>query len=101
MWSSEAVTAWERLRAVAAALESAGIAVADWRADDGEGWIPFDRSRPSTVTWDYDQAGLGWSASDGWYLLLVNSPGRRVTRPLPVPAGAEPSAVVTAVLEFR
>jgi Family of unknown function (DUF6292) len=95
------VTPWEYLRAVAEALEAAGVAVADWRADDGEGWIPFDRARPSAVTWDYDQAGLGWSARTGWYLLLITSPGRRVSRPLPAPATAEPSVVVAAVLDCR
>ncbi|MFI1988838.1 DUF6292 family protein [Actinoplanes sp. NPDC020271] len=95
------MTTWNLLRAVAEALEAAGVAVADWRADNDEGWIPFDRARPSVVTWDHDQAGLGWSRTGGWYLLLITSPGRRVSHPLPVPAGAEPSAVVAAVLDFR
>ncbi|WP_436530436.1 DUF6292 family protein [Actinoplanes sp. HUAS TT8] len=89
------------LRAVAEALEAAGVAVADWRADPGEGWIPFDRARPSVLTWDYDQAGLGWSETGGWYLLLINSPGRRVTRPLDVPSTAPPPVVVAAVLGTR
>lgn len=85
------------LRAVAAGLEDAGLPVADWRADPGEGWIPFDRRRPSIVAWEHDQAGLTWSESDGWALLLVNSPGRRRTVPLAVPLLAAPASIALAV----
>ena len=38
----------EYIAAVAAALEAAGVPVADWRADGGtprDGWIPFDLAR--------------------------------------------------------
>jgi hypothetical protein len=100
MWSAEVAGHWGYLRAVAAALEAAGLPVADWRADPGtprDGWIPFDRTRPSVVTWEHDQAGLTWSEAGGWSLLLINSPGRRTVTPLPVPLLAAPSSVVRAV----
>jgi hypothetical protein len=88
------------LRAVVDALEAAGLPVADWRVEEGppiEGWIAFDLRRPSIVTWEHDQTGLGWSAHDGWYLLLINSPGRRTTIPLPLTPSAPPAEVVEAV----
>ncbi|TWG12139.1 DUF6292 family protein [Actinoplanes teichomyceticus] len=99
-WSAGTAAHWCYLRAVAEAFEAAGMPVADWRADPGpprDGWIPFDRSRASIVVWDHDQAGLGWSEIAGWYLLLINSPGRRVTIPLPVPLVAAPPTVIAAV----
>ncbi|GIF03329.1 DUF6292 family protein [Actinoplanes siamensis] len=86
------------LRAVAGALEAAGVPVADWRAEGDEGWIPFDLSRVSVVSWVHDQAGVGWSAASGWYLLLIDSPGRRSVVPLRVPVRATPEEVARAVV---
>ncbi|GGN65999.1 hypothetical protein GCM10010112_27980 [Actinoplanes lobatus] len=95
------------IRAVAAALEAAGVPVADWRADDGvprDGWIPFDLARQVRLhgrpVWDHDQAGAGWSEEDGWHLLTVDDPGGRdirVARPLNVATVAAPSSVARAV----
>ncbi|MEU4156870.1 DUF6292 family protein [Actinoplanes sp. NPDC026670] len=75
------------IRAVAAALEDAGVPVADWRADDGpvrDGWIPFDLARQVRLhgrpVWDHDQAGAGWSEERGWYLLTVDDPAGRDVR---------------------
>ena len=103
MSPTEVAGHWDYLRAVAEALEAAGIAIADWRADPGpprDGWIPFDIARPSIMTWEYDQAGLSWSESGGWHLLLINSPGRRTTIPLPVPPLTTPPALIQAITEW-
>ncbi|WP_203826716.1 DUF6292 family protein [Actinoplanes palleronii] len=100
MRPAEVAGHWGYLRAVAEALEAAGLPVADWRADPGvprDGWIPFDRGRPSVVTWEHDQAGLSWSEVDGWSLLLINTPGRRTAVRLPVPLVAAPFSLVQAV----
>jgi hypothetical protein len=89
------------LRAVAETLEAAGLPVADWRMDvgpPGEGWIAFDLTRPSVVDWEHDQTGLGWSEAGGWYLLLINSPGRRTTVPLTVAVLAPAAEVVAAAI---
>ncbi|MBO3738975.1 DUF6292 family protein [Actinoplanes flavus] len=98
------------IRAVAAALEAAGVPVADWRADDGvprDGWIPFDLARQVQLhgrpVWDHDEAGAGWSEEDGWHLLTVDDPGGRdirVDRPLNVATVAAPSSVARAVTEL-
>ncbi|MDI6100015.1 DUF6292 family protein [Actinoplanes sp. NEAU-A12] len=95
------------IRAVAGALEAAGVPVADWRADPGpprDGWIPFDLARQTRlhgrVVWDHDAAGAGWSEERGWYLLTVDDPaGRdvRTVRALEVPVIAAPRAVARAV----
>ncbi|WP_433790200.1 DUF6292 family protein [Actinoplanes sp. CA-252034] len=95
------------IRAVAAALEAAGVPVADWRADDGpvrDGWIPFDLARQVRLhgrpVWDHDEAGAGWSEERGWYLLVVDDPaGRsvRTTEALAVATIAAPGAVARAV----
>jgi hypothetical protein len=95
------------IRAVAAALEDAGVPVADWRADDGtvpDGWIPFDLARQVRLqgrpVWDHDEAGAGWSEDRGWYLLTVDDPAGRNVRsvhPLAVPPAAAPEVVARAV----
>lgn len=94
------------IRAVAEALEAAGIPVADWRADDRvprDGWIPLDLVRQVRLhgrpVWDHDQAGVGWDEDHGWYLLTVDDPyGRsvRTTRDLAVPRLAGPRSVARA-----
>ncbi|MEU4622787.1 hypothetical protein AB0G04_22800 [Actinoplanes sp. NPDC023801] len=93
---------------MAAALEAAGVPVADWRSDDGavrEGWIPFDLARQVLLhgrpVWDHDEAGAGWSEDRGWYLLTIDDPaGRnaRSVRALPVATGAAPESVARAVV---
>ncbi|GIE74602.1 hypothetical protein Aph02nite_05520 [Actinoplanes philippinensis] len=95
------------IRAVAAALEAAGVPVADWRADSGpvrDGWIPFDLTRQMRLhgrpVWDHDEAGAGWSEERGWYLLTVDDrAGRsiRTTEALAVPTLAAPGTVARAV----
>ncbi|WP_328476502.1 DUF6292 family protein [Actinoplanes sp. NBC_00393] len=92
------------LRAVAAALEAAGIPVADCRADDRaprDGWIPFDLVRQVRLhgrpVWDHDQAGLGWDEHRGWHLLTVSGRGVRTEKDLEVAAVAAPGTVVSAV----
>ncbi|GIF37061.1 DUF6292 family protein [Actinoplanes xinjiangensis] len=95
------------LRAVAAALEAAGVPVADWRADSGsprDGWIPFDLARQVRLhgrpVWDHDEAGAGWSEERGWYLLTVDDPagrGVRTVEALAVPMIAAPGAVARAI----
>ncbi|MEU4428087.1 DUF6292 family protein [Actinoplanes sp. NPDC024001] len=95
------------IRAVAAALEAAGVPVADWRADDRrprDGWIPFDLVRQvrlhGRVVWDHDQAGAGWDEDTGWWLLTVDDPygrGVRTTKKLDLPRVAAPGSVVRAV----
>lgn len=95
------------IRAVAAALEAAGVPVADWRADGGlprDGWIPFDLARQvplhGRVVWDHDEAGAGWSEERGWYLLTVDDPAGRDVRTVHVletPVIAAPRAVAVAV----
>ena len=95
------------IRAVAGALEAAGIPVADWRADAGEprdGWIPFDLARQVRLhgrpVWDQDEAGIGWSEDGGWYLLTVDDPGGRgvrATRKLDLATVAAPASVARAV----
>ncbi|MEU8664333.1 DUF6292 family protein, partial [Actinoplanes philippinensis] len=95
------------IRAVAAALETAGVPVADWRADSGpvrDGWIPFDLTRQMRLhgrpVWDHDEAGAGWSEERGLYLLTVDDPaGRsvRTTQALAVPTLAAPGTVARAV----
>ncbi|MEV4283636.1 DUF6292 family protein [Actinoplanes xinjiangensis] len=95
------------IRAVAAALEDAGVPVADWRADSGsprDGWIPFDLARQVRLhgrpVWDHDEAGAGWSEERGWYLLTVDDPagrGVRTVEALAVPMIAAPGAVARAV----
>lgn len=98
---------WDYLRAVAEALEQAGIPVADWRADGGtvqDGWIPFDLARQTRlhgrIVWDHDAAGAGWSEEHGWFVLTVDDPGgrdaRTVTR-LDVGVFAPPPVVARAV----
>ncbi|MBW6435380.1 hypothetical protein KZ829_16705 [Actinoplanes hulinensis] len=97
------------IRAVAAALEAAGVPVADWRADDGvprDGWIPFDLARQVRLhgrpVWDHDEAGAVWSEVDGWRLLTVDDPGGRNVRSvhaLDVTTVAAPSSVARAVTE--
>ncbi|GGN07541.1 hypothetical protein FHR83_002468 [Actinoplanes campanulatus] len=97
------------IRAVAAALEAAGVPVADWRADDGvprDGWIPFDLARQVRLhgrpVWDHDEAGAAWSEMDGWRLLTVDDPGGRNVRSvhaLDVTTVAAPSSVARAVTE--
>jgi hypothetical protein len=96
------------IRAVAEALEAAGVPVADWRADDGavpEGWIPFDLARQVRLhgwpVWDHDEAGASWSEDQGWYLLTVDDPGGRNVRSvhaLPVTTMAAPESVARAVV---
>ncbi|MFC4071290.1 DUF6292 family protein [Actinoplanes subglobosus] len=95
------------IRAVAGALESAGIPVADWRADSGparDGWIPFDLARQVRLhgrpVWDHDEAGAGWSEERGWYLLTVDDPagrGVRTVAALAVATVASPGAVARSV----
>ncbi|MBG0562165.1 DUF6292 family protein [Actinoplanes aureus] len=95
------------IRAVAEALEAAGVPVADWRADSRvprDGWIPFDLIRQVRLhgrpVWDHDQAGLGWDEDNGWYLLTVDDPygrGVRTTTKLAVARLAAPTSVVRAV----
>jgi hypothetical protein len=95
------------IRAVAAALEAAGVPVADWRADEDavpEGWIPFDLARQVRLhgrpVWDHDEAGAGWSGDRGWYLMTVDDPGGRDVRSvhvLPLAATAAPESVARAV----
>jgi len=98
------------IAAVAAALEAAGVPVADWRADGGEprdGWIPFDLARQVRLhgwpVWDHDEAGAGWSEETGWYLLTVDDPaGRdvRTVKGLDVAVIAAPGAVARAVADL-
>ncbi|BEL02515.1 hypothetical protein Q0Z83_007060 [Actinoplanes sichuanensis] len=95
------------IRAVAAALEDAGVPVADWRADDGpvrDGWIPFDLARQVRLhgrpVWDHDQAGAGWSEERGWYLLTVDDPAGRDVRTaeaLGIAMIAAPGAVARSI----
>jgi hypothetical protein len=95
------------IRAVAAALEDAGVPVADWRADSGsprDGWIPFDLARQVPLhgrpVWDHDEAGAGWSEERGWYLLTVDDPagrGVRTAEALELPTIAAPGAVARTV----
>jgi hypothetical protein len=95
------------IRAVAAALEDAGVPVADWRADSGsprDGWIPFDLARQVRLhgrpVWDHDEAGAGWSEDRGWYLLTVDDPAGRDVRTveaLAVATIAAPGAVARAI----
>lgn len=95
------------IRAVAGALEEAGVPVADWRADGGRpraGWIPFDLARQTRlhgrVVWDHDGAGAGWSEEQGWYLLTIDDPaGRdvRTERALEIAVMAAPRVVARAV----
>ncbi len=95
------------VRAVAAALEDAGIPVADWRADAStprEAWIPFDLTgqvrRYGRVVWDHDTAGAGWSEERGWFVLTVDDPGGRdvrVVTTLAIDVVAPPASVARAV----
>ena len=98
------------IRAVAEALEAAGVPVADHRADAGvarEGWIPFDlalqvrlHGRP---VWDHDEAGVAWHEETGWRLHCVDDPGGRDARTvtkLDVPTLAAPQSVAGAVVRL-
>lgn len=96
------------VRAVAEALEAAGVPVADWRADPGTprvGWIPFDLARQTRihgrVVWDHDAAGISWSEDHGWSMLTVDDPGgrdARTTEVLALDPASAPASVVHAAL---
>jgi hypothetical protein len=105
------------LRAVAAALESGGVPVADWRADGGapaadwragggvpaglprDGWIAFDLSRQLRIhgrlVWDCDQAGAAWAEDRGWSVIRVGF--GRTEEKLDIATVAAPGSVLRAV----
>lgn len=92
--------------AVAAALEAAGFAVADWHADDNDprdGWIGFDMDRQGRIDgkplWAYDEVGVGWSEDRGWHLLTIDDPHGRDSRFVTEFAIARVASPVTVVLE--